>query len=376
MFTRFSGVCWTWSGDLKNVRTIQSWAGDVKVPTKIQYKSNEVVWGSEAEDSATTFSWFKLMLDYEHLPPAIKTSQRVQETREKLKDWSMRRSNPIKSASKVTQDYLEQLWLYAVKTIHEHEGQTWARGMPCKVVITRPAIWSQKASSRTRQAAEKAIMPHRGPFESVDISMISEPEAAAQAVLQAPTVAQRRDLTKANDIFVICDAGGGTLDVISYEVESLDPMKLTECVEGKGDLGGAIFIDDGFEHSMKLKVGPKRWASLSSEEKARVMDEKWEHGIKRYFDSTKKSKKWTVDVPGFGSYSFSCDQVETFFQPSCSKARALIRQQVNEVQRLYGKTPKAIILVGGLGSSRYLSHLLRIEYNGVIEIRQRALHET
>jgi uncharacterized protein YxjI len=40
---------------------------------------------------------------------------------------------------------------------------------------------------------------------------------------------------KVGDAFVICDAGGGTVDLISYEITQLKPsLELKELVPGKG----------------------------------------------------------------------------------------------------------------------------------------------
>jgi len=33
---------------------------------------------------------------------------------------------------------------------------------------------------------------------------------------------------------VLCDAGGGTVDLISYEIDSVTPLELKELVPGKG----------------------------------------------------------------------------------------------------------------------------------------------
>jgi hypothetical protein len=107
------------------------------------------------EETETTFEWFKLMLDYKALPPAIKSSRRVQQIHNKLRDWY--EGDPSKAAVKVTAHNLQFLWLHAIKVIVNKEGQSWVEGMPCKVVITRPAIWSQKASTETQRAAEWAI---------------------------------------------------------------------------------------------------------------------------------------------------------------------------------------------------------------------------
>jgi hypothetical protein len=36
------------------------------------------------------------------------------------------------------------------------------------------------------------------------------------------------------DAFVLCDAGGGTVDLISYEITKKAPLELKELVPGKG----------------------------------------------------------------------------------------------------------------------------------------------
>ena len=38
------------------------------------------------------------------------------------------------------------------------------------------------------------------------------------------------------DGFVVCDAGGGTVDLISYEITSLKPIELKELVGSTGTL--------------------------------------------------------------------------------------------------------------------------------------------
>jgi hypothetical protein len=179
------------------VNTIQSWdeeSDSAKVPSRIQFNGQvPVAWGFDLEDSETTFEWFKLILDYENLAPEIRSSTRVRRTYQKLRDWS--KGDPTTAATTVTAHYLRLLWRHAITTIQDKEGQSWVDGVVCKVVITRPAIWGDKALDRTRRAAKWAILRDHAPFKSVSIDTISEPEAAAQAMLQAPAIAERPDVT-------------------------------------------------------------------------------------------------------------------------------------------------------------------------------------
>lgn len=42
---------------------------------------------------------------------------------------------------------------------------------------------------------------------------------------------------KIGDALVLCDAGGGTVDLISYEIMNLNPLEVKELVRGTGRLG-------------------------------------------------------------------------------------------------------------------------------------------
>jgi actin-like ATPase involved in cell morphogenesis len=82
------------------------------------------------------------------------------------------------------------------------------------------------------------------------LSVVTEPEAAALS-----TILDRYDSVKAGNVYVVCDAGGGTVvspllsiyntanqvnlrlkqDLITYEIESIDPVRMREAVEGQGN---------------------------------------------------------------------------------------------------------------------------------------------
>lgn len=102
-----------------------------------------------------------------------------------------------------------------------------------------PAVWSDRAQALTRTCAENA-----GMGKGHDIQMISEPEAAAIHALDAMNP---HDI-QVGDTFVICDAGGGTVDLISYTVEHLNPfLKVKEAAPGTGGLCGSSYLNRIFE---------------------------------------------------------------------------------------------------------------------------------
>ena len=84
------------------------------------------------------------------------------------------------------------------------------------------------------------------------LQIISEPEAAATYALDA---LDPHDL-KVDDTFVLCDAGGGTVDLISYTVTELRPMlKIDEAASGTGGLCGSTYLNRIFEQLLIAKFG-------------------------------------------------------------------------------------------------------------------------
>lgn len=95
---------------------------------------------------------------------------------------------------------------------------------------------------------------------------------------------------------MVCDAGGGTVDLISYKVESLSPLKVRECVMGDGDLCGSVFLDMAFENHIRMLVGREQYEGLRPRNKRRMM-EAFEFGIKRSF-SKEDTANLSVDLKG------------------------------------------------------------------------------
>lgn len=63
------------------------------------------------------------------------------------------------------------------------------------------------------------------------------------------------------DTFVLCDAGGGTVDLISYTVSELRPiLKIVEASPGSGMLCGSSFLNRIFQRFLETKLsGEPNW---------------------------------------------------------------------------------------------------------------------
>lgn len=86
---------------------------------------------------------------------------------------------------------------------------------------------------------------------------------------------------------MVCDAGRGTVDLISYKVRKTDPLELDECVEGSGRLCDAIFLDNDFKALIKQRMG-EGWNIPESDIQS-MLNQYWETSSNLGFTDKKKT---------------------------------------------------------------------------------------
>lgn len=214
--------------------------------------------------------------------------------------------------------------------------------------ITVPAVWTDAAQAKTRACAEEAGM---GAGSALHI--ISEPEAAA---IYALTVMDHLD-TQVGDTFVLCDAGGGTVDLISYTSEALRPnLKIVEASPGSGSLCGGSFLNRRFQKFLEDKLGSQGdWGTDVLEEPMRLFEDR----IKRRFTGT-FGEQFFIPVAGLadnaalgikrGKMTISGMEIRKIFDPVLKEVLNLVMDQIKATQRKV----KAVLLVGGFGANAYL----------------------
>ncbi|KAI0808583.1 hypothetical protein GGR55DRAFT_198555 [Xylaria sp. FL0064] len=377
--TTFSGVSWLicktgsppgppdiisqWSTSADNRRGNSD---SQKVPTKVHYNENgELSWGFRAPGSINTVEWFKLLLlNDEDLQTHLRGSPHLHDAQSMM--LRLR-----KSAVQLTGDYLKVLWNHALGQIINAKGQTLIDGMPINVILTVPAVWTDYARGRMREAASLAgILKDRGipGIGQTTLSFVSEPEAAAIATV--PELENRGDL-RVGDSFVVLDAGGGTVDIISYKVNNVEPLSVSECVEGEGALCGGTFLDKEFESLLKSAVGEVSWNKMNGSDIRRMMNNEWEHGIKESFDG--EPDYYTVELPSRAQCAplqFSSDELRPVFDKVVNQVTELAQRQINAIKKKASRLPKLVILVGGFGRSLYMLKHLKTKLHTQITILQ------
>ncbi|BCS15698.1 hypothetical protein ALUC_70931A [Aspergillus luchuensis] len=258
--------------------------------------------------------------------------------------------------------YLTGLVDHTKKILQRRFGPA-AEQMEMKYVLTVPAIWSDKAKDETLKAASRAKIPQK------DITLVSEPEAAALYCLNAI----QPNSIENNDVVVVCDAGGGTVDLISYCVKTVSPLSLEEVSEGSGDICGSVLLDAAFKAFLNVLVNDKHLSGKSSELALKY----WQDQIKPNFASDPDFEEEThfVPLPGLkdnpkiglqdGFLQLEGAQIKKIFDPVVDRVKVQIVHQVNSA-RAKNMPVKAILLVGGFGSSEYLYHCIQETFSDIV----------
>ncbi|KAM3079042.1 hypothetical protein ACMFMF_003971 [Clarireedia jacksonii] len=246
--TTFSGIAYAFAkGGKPDLVSVMDWPGlalkQPKIPTVICYDPDDktqFTWGAQ-KHKTDTVAGVKLLLDPDQPRPLYLPESTAKADLKRLG----------KPAVEVAADYIGAIYKHALEKIEAKIPAEYMLMCQKQFVLSVPAVWSDKAKDTTLRAAKQAgIHP---------ITLIKEPEAAALYTLH---MMADRSLA-VGDAFVICDAGGGTVDLISYEIVNLNPkLELKELVPGKGGMAGSLGLNRRFEQAVKDLVGEDAYFHL------------------------------------------------------------------------------------------------------------------
>lgn len=292
--------------------------------------------------------YLKLLLDKPSIAKALPNYLTASAAEELLQEAD-------KSVIDAVADYLAGLKSHTLEAIRRRFGESFLlSGVPIEWILTVPAVWSDGAKNATLLAAQKAGIGSTnldgGP--GPDIRMISEPEAAAFYALKSVQGLQLH----VDEEFVVCDAGGGTVDLISYKITSLVPLLVEECSIGTGGLCGSAMLNSRFEEFMRQRLGRKFWENLNVKTKTSGM-RYWEEMVKRNFTGGHMEEpEWDMDDPedGFsipfpglpddpekqiegGFMAITQQDVAVIFEPVVRDVIHLVQGQVDAIRRSGGR---------------------------------------
>ncbi|CZS93503.1 uncharacterized protein RAG0_03781 [Rhynchosporium agropyri] len=339
------GTTYTTVAYANSLYLLKNWGsgGDIsqdKVPTVLRYDNGGTTgaycWGYRAQQSAKDkriHEWFKLGLcsDFEE--------RRARES-ELIKKYKSKTALPPVEGEvcmNLVVNFLSGV-KDAVDKCFNSIDEDVAR-CPRDYIVTVPALWDHAEQEKTRQCAERA-----GMGSGAQLQIISEPEAACIFAIQ------NKISMKVNETFVICDAGGGTVDLASYTIESLIKApfhcKLSGAATGSGGLCGtqglsyweASFMIDAlkdFEERIKPNFNGENKEGYNIRIGGLIKSER--HGIdKNFLSLTTKELRQNV------------------FEEVISKIQGLVRDQIAQTRG----SVKEVILAGGFGNNPYLKKRL------------------
>jgi hypothetical protein len=242
----------------KDIEVIKDWPSKQVIGTKEKVPSELAVldhaqWGALIPPKDKRHMWTKLELDRPQIGEAAKI----------LQELSLDASEPTTNPVNIIADFLAHVKEHLVKNLDNQYGKELWRTLPITLVVTVPAVWSDAAKDSTLQAVRMAGFDTTG-FPLLKRTLLTtEPEAAAIYTIQSLRGSVQDEQFAVGDGFIVCDMGGGTVDMISYRVASLEPTVLEEATIGSGDQCGGSFVERKFIQCLERRLGTNDFVSIA-----------------------------------------------------------------------------------------------------------------
>ncbi|KAG8879389.1 hypothetical protein FRB97_001660 [Tulasnella sp. 331] len=378
------------------VQNIIHWPGSFetfrKVPTCLLYDENGRVlaWGLEAKNAGpmpgtVRCEWFKLFLE----PRALRDPTTI--------DPRLPPLPPNKSANDLIVDYLSCLFEYAKEQITREIGAV-ADLNEADVWLTVPAAWDAIGCELMREAAIRAGLVQAAHARDRNwrdrLRIITEPEAAAVHCAHLTDLHQLQP----SQNFMICDAGGGTVDLAIYKIiGSLSNLEIAEVCARSGAnwyalrtvarisllrralmCSGSIFLDMRFRELVR---------TLLAEHPAHLDPASQAYFMHAFAETDKLAYMGESDDENY--FHFTCFNVEDpddssvglvngelaipgillrreVFDPVIESVLNLLEEQMAKVHD--GAPIDALLLVGGFSGSEYLFKRVEEQFRDRIKV--------
>ncbi|THG99119.1 hypothetical protein EW026_g3173 [Hermanssonia centrifuga] len=202
-------------------------------------------------------------------------------------------------------DFLACLWDYAKHQITREIGAV-ADLDSADVWLTVPAAWDARGCQIMRDAAITAGLvrsAHAGDTSWRDrLRIITEPEAAA---VHCAYLTELHKLRPSQN-FMICDAGGGTVDLAVYKIIGmLSNLEIAEMCARSGANCGSLFLDLRFRELVR---------TLLSEHPAHLDEASLAYFMHNFSETTKMVYRGELDDNTM--FNFTCFNVEDTDDPN------------------------------------------------------------
>ncbi|KAG6334314.1 hypothetical protein ID866_4779 [Astraeus odoratus] len=374
--TTFSGVAYASSRiQSGTIQQILRWPGSVetfrKVPTCLLYDEHGQVlaWGLEAKNASPMPGTYRFKLFLE--PRALRDESAV--------DPRLPQLPPGKKAMNLIVDFLSCLWEYAKEEITREIGAV-ADLNTADVILTCPAAWDAKGCDLMRGAAIDAGLVQSAHARDIHwrerLRIITEPEAAAVHCARLTDLHKLRP----SQNFMICDAGGGTVDLAVYKITGqMANLEIAEMCARSGANCGSLFLDLRFRELVR---------TLLADHPAHLDAASLAYFMHSFSQTDKLAFRGEIDDDSY--FHFTCFNVDDPHDPSVGLINGelaipgnLIRREVfdpvvSQVLELIEEQSKrieqridALLLVGGFAGSEYLFKRVEERFSSRIKVMAR-----
>ncbi|KAK4542172.1 hypothetical protein LTR36_007019 [Oleoguttula mirabilis] len=357
-----TGVAWSAAPEWTDPKTIMNWPGKAsyetrnKVDTAVSYGADTQVlhsWGFECDEDDDTVEVnkvFKLFLD-----PSFVDTSGCAPPHDEVQQWY--------------RDYLTCLYHGIMRYFQDRIPRFASKNV--EFVFSVPTTWKDPGMIADVERMIRGAGYGKQATQRVVISL-TEAEAAA-------VYASKQQMQK-GDVFLVCDAGGGTTDLNVLKVTSsargrteLEPLQCNE-----GEAIGSTLIDHKVEklilERLKLIQVDIR-GDLDSIARRMIQDRFMSYKCS-FGSGATNVPKLPLPIPDFApgqdfphagiensNVILMSDELQSIFDEQIGRICDLIDEQLRIVQQRHaGETVSYLVLSGGLGSSPYVQKRIRDRY--------------
>ncbi|RYN41192.1 hypothetical protein AA0112_g2169 [Alternaria arborescens] len=343
-----------------------------KVPSEVTYQKQGLLWGSLIPPNVQRHLWTKLQLDPTQKGELVKIVREVSTSSE----------HPNKQPVEIIADFLAQVKAHLIKNLDQKYGKVLWRSMNVTLVVTVPAVWTEVAKARTLEAVGKAGFNIPEFPQLKNILMTTEPEAAAIYTIKSLRGTTQNSDFAVGDGFIVCDMGGGTVDLISYRVTGLGPTVIEEASVGGGDQCGGSFVDRAFLRWLERRLGTKDFVNIvgcRSEDvshtslckKAARMLQDFTLEVKSGFSGSETNHLRLPsplnsveedEARGIydGEITITPEDMIEMFEMSVRRTYELLGDQLDQLRKNKKVKPKYVFMVGGFSESPYMYEKIKM----------------
>ncbi|KAE9373611.1 hypothetical protein N431DRAFT_231547 [Stipitochalara longipes BDJ] len=292
-----------------------------------------------------------------------------------IRKYGKKREPDIRDIRDVITDFLIKVFQHTKNYLGRREG--YFKGCPVEFVITVPTVWTQEASRILQFSVEAAIKATEfGCLKngSVDnLFLIPEPEAGLTWLLQFT----RAIVT--GETVISLDAGGGTVDCVTYQLDTHWPLRLgQEIVESGGDNCGSSYLNESLKKHLLIRLRDETYLESNGITREAIVEKIaavefesqkkktniYDHPDGCFFITGLKSDK-SRRLVGESAKRFGMNTVlldhhdfDEIFSPVLQRVWDVLEKQL-DAAKSKGKMVKTIFLLGGFAASPSLIAALR-----------------